>query len=122
MIATVYLLLAALTLGAPLPHVPLAPHAATLRIAVVGDTGEGSDRVANGIAKLHARTPLDALSRLRGAGAWRGGRRSGRRGRLAGDPAGVRTVDDRAGFWFGGRLLSRWRGLREGAPGKKDSR
>ena len=61
MIATVYLLLAALTLGAPLPHVPLAPHAATLRIAVVGDTGEGSDRVANGIAKLHARTPLDAV-------------------------------------------------------------
>jgi tartrate-resistant acid phosphatase type 5 len=61
MIATVYLLLAALTLGAPLPHVPLASHAATLRIAVVGDTGEGSDRVANGIAKLHARTPLDAV-------------------------------------------------------------
>jgi 3',5'-cyclic AMP phosphodiesterase CpdA len=61
MIATVYLLLAALTLGAPLPHVPLAQHAATLRIAVVGDTGEGSDRVANGIAKLHARTPLDAV-------------------------------------------------------------
>jgi tartrate-resistant acid phosphatase type 5 len=61
MIATVYLLLAALTLGAPLPHVPLAPHAATLRIAVVGDTGEGSDRVANGIAKLYARTPLDAV-------------------------------------------------------------
>jgi 3',5'-cyclic AMP phosphodiesterase CpdA len=61
MIATVYLLLAALTLGTPLPHVPLAPHAATLRVAVVGDTGEGSDRVANGIAKLHARTPLDAV-------------------------------------------------------------
>ena len=61
MITTVYLLLAALTLGAPLPHVPLAPHAATLRIAVVGDTGEGSDRVADGIAKLHARTPLDAV-------------------------------------------------------------
>src|SRR5438270_6220847 len=61
MIATVYLVLAALTLGAPLPHVPLAPLATTLRIAVVGDTGEGSDRVANGIAKLNARTPLDAV-------------------------------------------------------------
>src|SRR3954469_25697021 len=61
MMTTVYLLLAALTFGAPLPRVPLAPHAATLRIAVVGDTGEGSDRVARGIAALHARTPLDAV-------------------------------------------------------------
>jgi tartrate-resistant acid phosphatase type 5 len=61
MIAAVYLFLAALAFGAPLPHVALAPHAATLRIAVVGDTGEGSDRVANGIAKLHARTRLDAV-------------------------------------------------------------
>jgi acid phosphatase len=61
MITTVYLLLAALTLGTPLPHVPLAPRAGGLRIAVVGDTGEGSDRVARGIARLHARTPLDAI-------------------------------------------------------------
>jgi acid phosphatase len=61
MITTVYLLLAALTLGTPLPRVPLAPRADTLRIAVVGDTGEGSDRVARGIAALHARTPLDAV-------------------------------------------------------------
>jgi len=41
--------------------VPLAPAAGTLRIAVVGDTGEGSDRVARGIARLHSRTPLDAI-------------------------------------------------------------
>jgi acid phosphatase len=61
MIATVYLLFAALALGAPLPHVPLAPAAERLRIAVAGDTGEGSDRVAHGIAKLHARAPLDAV-------------------------------------------------------------
>jgi acid phosphatase len=60
MIPIVYLLLA-LTLGAPLPRVPLAPHADTLRIAVVRDTGEGSDRVAHGIAKLNARLPLDAI-------------------------------------------------------------
>jgi 3',5'-cyclic AMP phosphodiesterase CpdA len=60
MIPIVYLLLA-LTLGTPLPRVALAPHADTLRIAVVGDTGEGSDRVAHGVAKLHARTPLDAI-------------------------------------------------------------
>jgi len=43
MITTVYLLLAALTLNTPLPHVAIAPHAGVLRIAVVGDTGEGSD-------------------------------------------------------------------------------
>jgi tartrate-resistant acid phosphatase type 5 len=62
MITTVYLLLvAALTLGTPLPRVTLASRAATLRIAVVGDTGEGSDRVARGIARLNARTPLDAI-------------------------------------------------------------
>jgi len=61
MITTVYLLLAALTLGTPLPHVPLAPRADTLRIAVVGDTGEGSDRVAHGIARLNTRMPLDAI-------------------------------------------------------------
>lgn len=61
MITTVYLLLAALTLGSPLPHVALSPRTGELRIAVVGDTGEGSDRVAHGIARLHARTRLDAI-------------------------------------------------------------
>jgi acid phosphatase len=61
MITTIYLLLAALALGAPLPHVALQPRGPSLRIAVVGDTGEGSDRVARGIAKLHAKTPLDAV-------------------------------------------------------------
>lgn len=61
MVTTVYLLLAALLLSKPLPHVALPPHAGVLRIAVVGDTGEGSDRVARGIANLHARTPLDAI-------------------------------------------------------------
>jgi 3',5'-cyclic AMP phosphodiesterase CpdA len=62
MIATVYLLLAAaLTLGTPLPHVALPSRGDVLRIAVVGDTGEGSDRVARGMARLHARTPLDAV-------------------------------------------------------------
>jgi tartrate-resistant acid phosphatase type 5 len=61
MITTVYLLLAALTLGTPLPHVALQPRSDVLRIAVVGDTGEGSDRVARGIARLHSRTPLDAI-------------------------------------------------------------
>jgi len=61
MITTVYLLLAALALGNPVPHVSLTPHSDLLRIAVVGDTGEGSDRVAHGIAALHTRMPLDAI-------------------------------------------------------------
>src|ERR1019366_871886 len=60
MIITLSLLLA-LALGAPLPHVALQPRGARLRIAVVGDTGEGSDRVARGIAALHAKNPLDAV-------------------------------------------------------------
>jgi acid phosphatase len=60
MITTFFLLLA-LALGAPLPHVALQPQGAVLRIAVVGDTGEGSDRVARGIAALHAKNPLDAV-------------------------------------------------------------
>jgi len=32
-----------------------------LRIAVVGDTGEGADAIARGIASVHARDPLDAI-------------------------------------------------------------
>ncbi|MEA2164405.1 MAG: tartrate-resistant acid phosphatase type 5 [Thermoanaerobaculia bacterium] len=62
MITTVYLLIAALGLGAaPIPHVALHARGNVLRIAVVGDTGEGSDRVARGIARLHAASPLDAV-------------------------------------------------------------
>jgi hypothetical protein len=61
MITAIFLLLAALRIGAPLPHVALQPRSSTLRIAVVGDTGEGSDRVARGIAKLHAKNPIDAV-------------------------------------------------------------
>ncbi len=60
MITTLFLLLA-LALGAPIPHVALQPRGAVLRIAVVGDTGEGSDRVARGIAALHKKNPLDAV-------------------------------------------------------------
>ncbi len=61
MITTVYLLLAALALGSPLPRITLPSQGGVLRIAVVGDTGEGSDRVAEGIARLHARRRLDAV-------------------------------------------------------------
>jgi 3',5'-cyclic AMP phosphodiesterase CpdA len=61
MISIVYLLIAALGLSAPIPHVALHARGNVLRIAVAGDTGEGSDRVARGIARLHAVTPLDAV-------------------------------------------------------------
>jgi len=46
---------------APLPIVELPQKAAALRIAVVGDTGEGDEEVARGIARVHAREPLDAI-------------------------------------------------------------
>jgi tartrate-resistant acid phosphatase type 5 len=40
----------------------LAQHnPATLRLAVVGDTGNGAEKVARGIARLHAQSPFDAI-------------------------------------------------------------
>jgi len=36
-------------------------HPGTLRIAVVGDTGNGSAAVARGISALHAQSPFDAI-------------------------------------------------------------
>jgi hypothetical protein len=57
----VAVLLAAVTSSAQLPEISLAPRDATLRIAVVGDTGEGADTVAKGIARAHGEKPLDAI-------------------------------------------------------------
>ena len=53
------LLLAATTPA--LPEVTLTPRGATLRIAVAGDTGDGSRQVARGIAAVHRELPLDAI-------------------------------------------------------------
>lgn len=56
----------------------LTIHDGLLRVAVVGDVGDGSAAVANGIAKVHASMPLDAVI-------------------LTGDniyPCGVKTAND----------------------------
>ena len=47
--------------GAPLREVTLAPRNGVLRLAVTGDTGEGAEKVAAGIAHVHARQALDAI-------------------------------------------------------------
>ncbi|HEX8617341.1 MAG TPA: metallophosphoesterase [Thermoanaerobaculia bacterium] len=48
-------------LGAKLPEVTLTPPGPVLRIAVTGDSGGGTARVARGIARVHAQTPLAAI-------------------------------------------------------------
>lgn len=60
MLSFLLLVLAALS-TASLPEIELAPQNDVLRIAVTGDTGEGAERVAKGIAKVHAATPLAAI-------------------------------------------------------------
>lgn len=61
-IPLVVLALSALVAGAStLPEIRLEPARDTLRIAVAGDTGEGADRVARGIARVHTVDPLDAI-------------------------------------------------------------
>lgn len=47
--------------GAELPEVSLPVADGTLRLAVTGDTGEGAEAVAKGIARVHAGEPLDAI-------------------------------------------------------------
>lgn len=42
-------------------EVSLTPRTQTLRVAVVGDIGEGSMRIARAIARVHAQSPLDAI-------------------------------------------------------------
>ncbi len=42
-------------------EVPLPIHGASLRIAVVGDIGDGTDRIAPAIARVHAAAPLDGI-------------------------------------------------------------
>ena len=72
-----FLFLAALA-SAELPEITLTPATATLRLAVVGDTGKGTETVAKAIGRVHARAPLDAIL-------------------LTGDnfyPCGVTSIDD----------------------------
>src|SRR5512132_2289466 len=43
-------------------EISVSPHFKDeVRVAVVGDVGEGTGRIATGIAALHAHTPLDAI-------------------------------------------------------------
>lgn len=75
---TLGLLLLATLASARVPEVTLAPRTATLRIAVAGDTGKGTEALAKSIARVHAGQPLDAIV-------------------LTGDnfyPCGVKSVDD----------------------------
>lgn len=60
------------------PEITLTPRTATLRLAVAGDTGKGTEALAKAIARVHAQAPLDAIL-------------------LTGDnfyPCGVTSVDD----------------------------
>jgi acid phosphatase len=47
--------------AAELPEASLTLRAGILRLAVTGDTGEGAEAVAKGIARVHAAEPLDAI-------------------------------------------------------------
>lgn len=58
---TLVLVLLATLAGSPLPEVSLAPRAGVLRFAVAGDTGDGSETVARGIARVHKEKPLAAI-------------------------------------------------------------
>jgi hypothetical protein len=61
-IAPFLLFIAALAPPQPATDVSLAPRSPGLiRVAVVGDVGEGTGRIATGIAKVHSGTPLDAI-------------------------------------------------------------
>ena len=59
--ALVLVFVAASLDGGPLPEVSLASKNGVLRLAVTGDTGEGADAVAAGIAKVHAQKSFDAI-------------------------------------------------------------
>lgn len=60
-LALLVLLFAAAEPAAQLPQISLAPREGVLRFAVAGDTGEGTERVAKGIARVHAQQPLEAI-------------------------------------------------------------
>ena len=55
-----FLFVAALA-TAELPEITLTPATGTLRLAVVGDTGKGTEVVTKAIARVHSRAPIDAI-------------------------------------------------------------
>lgn len=75
---TLAIVLLATLASAAVPETTLVPRTATLRLAVAGDTGKGTEVLAKAIAHVHAQAPLDAIL-------------------LTGDnfyPCGVEAVDD----------------------------
>jgi tartrate-resistant acid phosphatase type 5 len=63
MIAAAIVLLAGAAAPPPsMPEVSLKNASRVLRIAVVGDVGDGTIEVAKGMAKLHAAAPFDAIA------------------------------------------------------------
>jgi tartrate-resistant acid phosphatase type 5 len=55
------LLLLATLASVQLPEISLVPRSGTLRLAVAGDTGKGSEVLAKAIARVHAEAPIDAI-------------------------------------------------------------
>jgi acid phosphatase len=75
---TLTLVLLATLATSDLPEITLTPRTATLRVAVTGDTGKGTETVAKAIAYVHAAAPIDAIF-------------------LTGDtfyPCGIQAIDD----------------------------
>jgi tartrate-resistant acid phosphatase type 5 len=56
-----FILLAALAATAVPPEITLKPRTATLRLAVTGDTGNGTTTLAAAIARVHREAPLDGI-------------------------------------------------------------
>lgn len=56
-----YLFLLLALVSARFPALDLSPRTATLRFVVTGDTGKGTEAVSEGIRRIHAETPLDAI-------------------------------------------------------------
>jgi acid phosphatase len=58
---TWFLLLLAIPARAALPVVNFGSTGPTLRMVVAGDVGKGTARLAAGIARVHSKTPVDAI-------------------------------------------------------------
>jgi tartrate-resistant acid phosphatase type 5 len=58
---TLAFLFLATLVSAELPEIALQPAGPTLRLAVVGDTGKGTEVVAKAIGRVHQQAPLNAI-------------------------------------------------------------